>query len=97
MQIIEAITFKERLKGLLGRESLPENTGMKIHSCRQVHTFFMKFTIDVIFLDKQNKIIHMETLKPFKVSKYVWKAKTVIEFNEGMIEKQQYKVGQLFV
>lgn len=94
MQIIEAITFKERLRGLLGKESLPKDTGMRIHSCKQIHTFFMKFTIDVIFLDKNNKIIHMQTLKPFKISKYVWKAKTVIEFMEGTINDYQLTLGQ---
>lgn len=97
MQIIEAVTFKERLIGLLGRNSLPDNTGLKIHSCRQVHTFFMKFTIDVIFLDKNNKIIHMETLKPFRFSKYVWRAKSCVEFNEGTIKEKQLEINDIFL
>lgn len=95
MEIIVAEKYFERLKGLLGKKSIPQNTGLLIRPCRQVHTYFMKFTIDVVFIDKQNKIIHMETLKPFKVSKYVWKAKAVIEFPEGTIAEKQFKIGDL--
>ena len=44
---------------------------------------FMKFTIDVVFIDKHNKIIRLETLKPFKISKYVWKAKAVMNLQNN--------------
>lgn len=95
MKIIVAETFFDRVKGLLGKDSLPPNTGLLIKPCKQVHTFFMKFTIDVVFIDKKGIIVHLEkALKPFKISKYVWKAYAVIEFAEGTIEKQGYQIGQ---
>ncbi|HQA51125.1 MAG TPA: DUF192 domain-containing protein, partial [Syntrophomonadaceae bacterium] len=96
MQILQAKTYLSRVKGLLGRDSLPADTGLLLKPCKQVHTFFMKFTIDVIFLDKHNKIIHLETLKPFKISRYVWKARAVVEFAEGTIERHNLTKGIYF-
>jgi len=96
MKIIRANTYLSRVKGLLGRDSLPADTGLLLKPCKQVHTFFMKFTIDVIFLDKNKKIIHLETLKPFRVSKYVWKARAVVEFPEGTIKQHNLTKGMIF-
>ncbi len=96
MKIEQAKTYFARAKGLLGRNSLPEDEGLLLKPCKQVHTLFMKFTIDVVFIDKHNKIIHLETLRPFKISKYVWKAKAVIEFAEGTIERNRLTKGMYF-
>jgi uncharacterized membrane protein (UPF0127 family) len=96
MEILQAKTYLSRVKGLLGRDSLPVDTGLLLKPCKQVHTCFMKFTIDVVFIDKHNKIIHLETLKPFKISKYVWKAKAVVEFAEGAIERNRLVKGMYF-
>ena len=96
MEILQAKTYFSRVRGLLGTDSLPANTGLLLKPCKQVHTFFMKYTIDVVFLDKHNRIVHMETLKPFSVSKYVWKAKAAVEFTEGTIEQNQLSKGMYF-
>lgn len=45
-----AAGFTERLKGLLGRSRMAENHGMLIAPCSSIHTFFMRFPIDVVFL-----------------------------------------------
>jgi hypothetical protein len=46
-----ARTELQRLRGLLGRSGLPPGQGMLIERCRSIHTFFMKFALDVIFVD----------------------------------------------
>ncbi len=81
-----AETFFTRLKGLLGRKSLDENEGLYITKCPQVHTFFMKFPIDVIFIDERGKVLKViENLKVWRFSPYVFRAKNVIEFSSGFI------------
>ena len=92
-----AETFFTRLVGLLGRSSIPAGSGLLISPCNQIHTFFMKFVIDVIFLDKHGKIIKIYMcLKPWKLTALVLKARSVIELSEGGAEK--LKIGDyLFI
>jgi len=69
-----------RLRGLIGTPSLARSEVMLITPCKQVHTHFMKYPIDVVFLDKHysviNKIIAMQ---PWRVSSYVTNAFFVLE------------------
>jgi uncharacterized membrane protein (UPF0127 family) len=92
-----AETFFARLVGLLGRSSLPAGTGMLISPCNQIHTFFMKFAIDVIFLDNHGKVLKIYTcLKPWKITTFVLKARSVIELPAG--ETQNVETGDyLFI
>lgn len=50
-----------RFWGLMGRRELPEGSGMLITPCSSIHMFFMRFPIDVVFLDRDNvvvKVVH---------------------------------------
>jgi uncharacterized membrane protein (UPF0127 family) len=77
-----ADTFYTRFRGLMGRPSIPENAGLMIKPCNSVHCFFMKFPIDVIFLDKEDRVVHIsENMRPRSVSPIVKRAKYVIETN----------------
>lgn len=55
-----AATFFERGVGLLGRKSYPLNRIMVIPKCGSVHTWFMRFPIDIVFLDKHGKVLRIE-------------------------------------
>lgn len=80
-----ADTFITRLKGLLGREYLEPGNGLVIKPCNSVHCFFMKFPIDVAFVDKDDYVIKVIThMKPFSASPIVSGAKYVIEANAGI-------------
>lgn len=80
-----AATFLSRLKGLLGRKSLRIESGLLINPCNSVHCFFMQFPIDVVFVDKDNRVCQIITnMKPGKVSPIVGKAKYVIEGNANV-------------
>ena len=57
INIKEAITFNERLNGLIGKTNI--DYGMLFKKCNSIHTFFMKENIDVIGLDNNNKIIYI--------------------------------------
>ena len=77
-----ADTFYARFRGLMGRPSMPENAGLMIEPCNSVHCFFMKFPIDVIFLDKEDRVVHISrNMKPGSISPIVKRAKYVVEAN----------------
>lgn len=55
-QLTKAHTGATRQKGLLGRESLLPGEGLWIAPCESVHTFFMRFPIDLIYMDRKLKV-----------------------------------------
>ncbi|MGD0738512.1 MAG: DUF192 domain-containing protein [Terracidiphilus sp.] len=55
-QLTKAHTGATRKKGLLGRESLLPGEGLWIAPCESVHTFFMRFPIDLVYLDRKLKV-----------------------------------------
>ena len=89
-----ANTFWSRLKGLLGRSSLGEGESLALLPCSSVHTFFMKFPIDVVFLNPKGSVIHLEeNLKPWRCSKLVRQTHMVIELPIGTISSSRIKLG----
>ncbi len=81
-----ADSFFLRLKGLLGRSSLPPGKGMIIQPCKAVHTFAMVFPIDVAFVDKKNCICHIiESMVPYRFSPTIRKGHYVIEAPAGTL------------
>jgi uncharacterized membrane protein (UPF0127 family) len=98
-QLEKATNFFERGKGLLGRAALSEAEGLWISPCNNIHTFFMKFNIDCVFVDENLVIKKISSnLKPFRVAGPVWSARSVIELKAGTVEKWNLSIGdQLYV
>ena len=98
-QLEVADGFFSRAKGLLGRKKLPGTQALWIKPCRDIHTFFMNFAIDCVFLDNKMQIIKIvPNLAPFKIIGPYWKSSSVIELNSGFTEAKNLKVGdQLYV
>jgi uncharacterized protein len=95
-EVYEARSFLERLKGLLGKSGLKEGEGMLLEPAYQIHTWFMKFAIDVLFLDRDRKIIHLiKDLKPYRVSGLYKSSRSVLELPSGAIEKSKTETGDL--
>ncbi len=89
-----ADTALSRLKGLLGRESLPAGQGLVITDCRSIHMLFMRFAIDVIFVDRKDKAIGLvRNIKPFRFSPYFWRAAYCIELPPGTIDAASTALG----
>jgi hypothetical protein len=89
-----ARSLVERSLGLIGKKDFGVFMGLKIESCNSIHTFFVRFPIDVVFLDEKNEILKVnENLKPFRFSSFVWKAKSVLEMPAGFAKKQNLEVG----
>lgn len=78
----------ERMRGLLGRQSLASDEALWIQPCNNVHTFFMKFSIDVVFMNSQGRILKIySSMKPWKTHWPVWKASIALEMPEGASSK----------
>lgn len=90
---LAAETLCGRLIGLIGRRNLPAGSALIIPGCNQVHTFGMRFPIDVLFLNADNVILAAEPLRPWKISKRHPGASKAIEFPAGTISQSGMKPG----
>lgn len=76
-----ARTFFERLRGLIGTKSLGPDEGMLILRCNAIHTFFMGFPIDAVFLDANDEIVKtVRGIRPGRLFVWGgWRARKVLE------------------
>jgi len=89
-----ATSLGMRLKGLLGRSSLAANQALVLKPCSSIHTFFMRFTIDVLFLDKNMQIIRiLQNIPPNRLSPIVWGSKLTIELPASRASQTNTQVG----
>ncbi len=92
--ILRANTFLSRLKGLMGTKSLSQGTGLLLEPCDNVHTWHMKYPIDVIYLDRNDLVLHIQDgMKPDQWGKRVPGARKVLEVNEGVAAAMDIKPG----
>ena len=85
-RVVKADDASSRSKGLLGRESMDADEGMWIVPCPMIHTFFMKFSIDVLFLKRDLTVARViEDLKPWRLSPWVLSAHSVLELKGGVL------------
>jgi uncharacterized membrane protein (UPF0127 family) len=83
-----------RAKGLLGRKSLPIEQVLWFKPGNNLHTFFMKFTIDCIFVNNSLRVEKVfSRVKPFRLIGPVWKATSFFECSENFIEKWNIQPG----
>lgn len=93
-EVLLAFDFWSRLKGLLGAGSLPEGRGLLLKPCQGVHSFFMRFAFDAIFLDAELRVVHIiESLPPFRISPVIREACSVLELPTGTVRRSGSKVG----
>lgn len=83
----------ERNKGLLGRESLPPGGGLWIIPCEAVHTFWMRFPIDLVYLDRKKRIRKLVNgVPPWRLSGCLL-AHSVLELPAGTIRNTKTEQG----
>jgi uncharacterized protein len=89
-----ADTSWKRMFGLLGRRGLAAGGGLWIKPSSGVHTFGMAFTIDVVGLDRDLKVIKLwRCLRPFRLTSVSMTLKSVIELPSGVISQSQMQLG----
>lgn len=82
-----ADTIFKRIRGLLGRKCFLSGEALIIKPCKSVHTFFMRFPIDVLFIDKHGRVIKaVSNLKPFRFTSTFLNATFCIELPGGIIQ-----------
>lgn len=95
-RIAYADTSRTRLIGLLGKRDLPAGGGIWIRPSSGIHTFLMKFPIDVVGLDRDGRVIKMwADVKPNRISIGPPKVRSVIELAAGEILAKQIEVGHI--
>ena len=82
-----AVHSKARTRGLLGRAGLTEGAVMIIAPCNAIHTFFMRFTIDVAFVDREGRVLKLcRQVRPWRVA-VAATAFAALEFAAGSLDR----------
>ena len=97
-QVEPADSFLKRFMGLMFRKSMPPDSGLLLSPCNAIHTFSMRFPIDVVYLDDMSIIVYIEkSMRPNKIGKTIKKAASVLELNMGIADKLDLDVGDKLV
>ena len=95
-QLCIAGTHWSRLRGLMGKEAatFPAGQGLWIIPSHGVHTFAMRFSIDVVYLDGDKVVVHVEEgLKPWRVAPVRMRAASVLELPGNTLRSTRTAVG----
>jgi hypothetical protein len=83
----------KRNKGLLGRKALATGGGLWIVPCESVHTFFMQFPIDLVYLDRKNRVRKVcKSVPAWRISVCL-SAHSILELPSGTIRDTLTKAG----
>lgn len=90
-------TAQERMRGLLGRDHLPSGEALLLKRCGSVHTFGMRFAIDVVFLDRQQRIVAIHHDVPRGRLRLNLLAAQTLEMSAGIAGRHGLAVGEILV
>jgi uncharacterized protein len=94
-QCVIADRMFKRMRGLLGRTHLDEGTGILLEPAPSVHTLFMRFAIDVVFLDRERRIVGIShTLQPWRFAG-ARRARAALELPAGTAERHGLGIGDV--
>jgi uncharacterized protein len=89
-----AVATAERFRGLLGRTEFPRGTALAISPCAAIHTFFMKFAIDAVFLDRGGRVVRvLPHLRPWRATRFHRHATQVVELPAGTLARTGTREG----
>ncbi|WP_236240171.1 DUF192 domain-containing protein [Streptomyces sp. CC228A] len=86
-----AASYARRARGLLGRAGL--EGALLITPCASVHTFRMRFTIDVAYLDRDLNVLAVRTMRPGRLGLPRLRARSVLEAEAGAMERWGIRPG----
>ena len=94
-RLTKADTPETRKKGLLGRGSLPPGEGLWIVPCQSIHMFFMRFPIDLVYIDRKHRVRKVRSgVKPWRISACLT-AHSVLELPAGVVRKTDTQPGDV--
>ncbi len=86
-RVESARSFFTRLKGLMFRPSMPPGSALLLAPCLQIHTCFMRFSIDVLFLAEDGTVLYVqENMKPWRLSPIIRYSVQTLEFPAGALQ-----------
>ena len=89
--ILIAESFMSRLIGLMFREKLVGADGLMLDPCRSIHTFFMRYNIDVVFMSRKNAVIKIsQNLIPWRMTWMYCRASKTLEMPAGQLPLDIY-------
>jgi uncharacterized membrane protein (UPF0127 family) len=92
-----AATPLRRMKGLLGRSTLATDEGLLLRPATSIHTLFMRFPIDAVFLDRDLVVRKVAGgVKPWRLV-FARRARSVLELAAGEAERRGVAVGQRLI
>ena len=93
--LLTAFDSKSRRKGLLGRDSLPEGCALIIAPSQAIHTFSMRFAIDVAFVSRSGKVLRVRRdMPPWRIAA-AWRGFAVVELPSGALERSDTRPGDV--
>ncbi len=94
-----AKSFFERAQGLLGRKKFEAGEALWIRPCNNIHTYFLNFHIDCVFVDRQLVVVKVfSDVKKFKLLGPFWKSSSIFELPAGTANQFNIQVGdQMYV
>lgn len=81
-----ADSFFPRFRGLMLRKSLAPGEGLFLKNCSAIHCCFMRFPIDVVYLNPKLQVVGAETVKPWRLGSIYPEARHVLELEAGRAE-----------
>ena len=88
-----AASLLDRAIGLLLMAHLDNGEGMYLSPCKSVHTFFMRYPIDVLFLDADGVVVQRRTVSPWRMTGWQPECQGVLELAEGTLSRTGTQVG----
>jgi len=96
-RVMTAFDSRARRTGLLDRGELPEGSALVIAPCSAIHTWFMKFSIDVVFVRRDGQVVKVRPdVAPWRISASL-RAYAVIELPAGTVERTGTLPGHMLV
>ena len=96
-QLLVAARPLRRMRGLLGRRDLPQGEGILLRPAGSIHTFFMRFSIDAVFLNESGVVLRIAAgVRPWRVAACK-SARSVLELAAGESARRGLEVGEALV
>jgi uncharacterized protein len=83
LRVARADRMRARVRGLAKLDSMPSGYALHIPRCRSVHTFTMRFPLDLIWLGKDGRPVRIDRDVPPNRMRRCWRARSVVEANAG--------------
>lgn len=96
-RVVAAFDSASRRQGLLGRTDIPPGEALVLAPCSSVHTAFMRFPLDLVFLDRAGRVVKTSVaVRPWRI-RGAWRAFAVVELATGSVARSGTQPGDVVV